>query len=628
MIPLEPSLFKRALFRAVVLQPFFLALLAGVLLWKIDRVLSVFGWSNPLSPVIEQAHKVRELLVNMEFALRGFLTSADVDLFARYHESAAMTPDALRELESRIALNALPGQERALAVLEVTYPAWQRTADELIVAKQCRDETAGSALYAAQLLDSMKNSIRLLVGSEFDLQAERLSDRREAGRLAVAFALLSTLVVGLALSLVARRQLLAVSRSYEQALGDQKRKTGELRDAQSRAEQASRAKDEFLATISHELRTPLNAILTAAHVLKAPALEPSRAHRALELIDRNVKHQARLIEDLLDVSRIVSGKWVLDATVLDLGLVVSEAAQGARPFAEASQLALDISIPEERLAVLGDHGRLLQVFSNVLANAVKFTPPGGRIAISLARDERDAEIRVEDTGIGIAAAVLPRIFDRFEQADGSTTRKHGGLGLGLAIAQHLVMVHRGSIWAESPGENRGTTVRIRLPLHGDTALPALPPASQRLDERGGSELRPLHGLRLMVVDDDRDAREALAMLLSIHGASVVAVGSVSEALARLDDFRADLVLADIAMPDEDGYELLRRLHSRDADREHPTPAIAVTAMAAAADRARVINAGFAVHITKPIDAADLIRVVIMTIAANRSGAWRDLMAQE
>ena len=290
-----------------------------------------------MSPVVEQAHKVRELVVNMEFALRGFLTSGDGDLFARYREAAAKTPEALRELESRIALNALPGQERALAVLEATYPAWQQMADELIVARQCRDEAARSALYAEQLLDSMKNSIRLLVGSEFDLQAARLSDRREAARLAIAFALLSTLVVGLALSLVARRQLLAVSRSYEQALGDQKRKTEELRVAQSRAEQASRAKDEFLATVSHELRTPLNAILTAAHLLKAPALEPSRARRALELIDRNVKHQARLIEDLLDVSRIVSGKWVLDATVLDLGLVVSEAVQEARPFAEAGQ---------------------------------------------------------------------------------------------------------------------------------------------------------------------------------------------------------------------------------------------------------------------------------------------------
>jgi signal transduction histidine kinase/CheY-like chemotaxis protein len=529
-----------------------------------------------------------------------------------------MVPDALRELEARIALNTLPGQERVLAALQRTYPAWQQAADELIDALECRDETARAPLYAAQLLDSMKNSIRLLVGSELDLQAERLSDRREAARLALAVAVLSTLVVGIWLALVARRRLLAVSRSYEQALADQKRKTEDLRIAQSRAEEANRAKDEFLAMLSHELRTPLNTILTAAHVLKTPPAAPEQAKRALELIDRNVKHQARLIEDLLDVSRIVSGKLTLDATVVDLGLVVSEAVQAATPSVEAGKLTVQVSMPGEPLTVLGDHGRLLQVLGNVLGNAVKFTPPGGHIAISLARDGCDAEIRVEDTGVGIAAAALPRIFDRFEQADRSTTRKRGGLGLGLAIAQHLVAIHRGSICVESAGENCGTSVRIRLPLHADTAHSALPSVSNSRNGPGKDGSRPLQGLRLLVVDDDNDAREVLSMLLSIQGATVVAARSVSEAFDRLEDFPADLVLTDIAMPHEDGYEFLHRLRSRGGDRAERTPAIAVTALAGTADRARVINAGFAAYITKPIDSAQLIRAVITTTAANRS----------
>jgi CheY-like chemotaxis protein len=249
---------------------------------------------------------------------------------------------------------------------------------------------------------------------------------------------------------------------------------------------------------------------------------------------------------------------------------------------------------------------------------VKFTPPGGRIAISLARDRYEAEIRVEDTGVGIASAILPRIFDRFEQADRSTTRKQGGLGLGLAIAQHLVAIHRGSIRVESAGENCGTSVRIRLPLHADSAMPALLSVSSAAEEPRNGGSRPLQGLRLLVVDDDSDAREGLSMLLSSQGATVVAAGSVDEAFAKLKDFPADLVLTDIAMPSVDGYELLRRLRSSSADREHATPAIAVTALAAAADRARVINAGFAAYITKPIDSAQLVRAVIMTTAANRS----------
>jgi signal transduction histidine kinase len=447
---LDSSAFKRTLFRAIVLQPLGLAVLAGVLLWKIDRVLSFLGWPEPSSAAIAQAHKVRELLVNMEFGLRGYLASGDPDLFARYREASTMAPEALRELETRVSLNTLPGQEKALALLQSAYPAWQQVADELVSARQCRDESSPAALDAAQLVDSMKASIRTLLGSEFALQAERVSDRREAARLAIAIGLVSTLLVGVVLSLLARRQLAAVSRSYEQALGGQRRKTDELVAARASAEQANRAKDEFLATVSHELRSPLNAILTAAQLLKAPDLAPARARRALDLIDRNVHNQARLIEDLLDVSRIDSGKLTLEETAVDLCAAVRDAVQAAREPAEAAGLALEASIPEERLLVLGDQGRLLQVFGNVLSNAIKFTPAGGRIGVSVARQGDEAEVRVEDTGVGIAPSVLPRIFDRFEQADSSTTRRHGGLGLGLAIARHLVTLHRGSIRPPTP----------------------------------------------------------------------------------------------------------------------------------------------------------------------------------
>ena len=606
MSDLDSTIFRRTLFRAIVLQPLLLGTLAALLLWQIDRVLAMLGWVAPPSPVIEQAHKVRELLVNMEYGLLGYARSGDHDLEAAYFEASKTFGDAMWQLERRVAAEARPQQEKAVERLAAAYPAWERAAKSLLTTEQSAEVTPPSTFAASLSMDAMKSAIVSLIDAEYADQTQRLRDRRRTVRLAIGIALFATLCLGFGVAFAARRRLLALSRTYAEAVADQRLRTDALRAAQAHAEAANRAKDDFLATVSHELRSPLNAVLTASELLKVKGLDETRTRRALELVDRNVKRQARLIEDLLDVSRIVSGKLTIDAGIVELEPIVREALQGVRPAAEAAKLEIDMSVVARPIYIRGDHGRLLQIFTNILANAVKFTGEGGRVSASLAVDGDEAEVRVTDTGMGIPADVLPKIFDRFEQADSSITRKHGGLGLGLAIARHLVTLHGGTIRAESEGAHRGTTFRVRLPMANPLALPALGPNGDGASE---GATHSLADTRILVVDDDPDARDSLAMLLGIHGGRVSRATSVGEALVRLDESSPDVVLTDIAMPGADGYELLREIRARDVARGVRRPVIAVTAMASVEDQARLIGAGFDLHVTKPIDPRELIAAV-------------------
>ena len=609
MSDVESSVFRKALFRAIVLQPLAVAVVAAVLLWKVDSVLSRLGWQVPSSPAIGAAHQVRELLVNMEFGLRGFLQSGDLDLRARYEDASATVPSAVTELAQQVAADPLPGQEKALASLEAALPAWRETARSLVAAGQCTAASAPGAVEAATLMDAMKSSVRAVLESEVAAEAEKTGDRREAARVAIIVALCGAFLLGLVLAVLARRQLFALSRRYQQLLDDQRRTTEEVRAARAHAEDANRAKDELLATVSHELRAPLHAIFAAAELLRFPFADAARTRRAVEVIDRNMKRQARLVDDLLDVSRIVSKKIALQNAAVDLGFVLNEAVQAARGVANAAGLTLNATIEQKPVIVLGDYGRLLQVFGNLLGNAVKFTPRGGRITVSLERRGGDAAIEIADTGIGIRADLLSRIFEPFEQGDKSSTRRHGGLGLGLAIAEQLVAAHKGTIRAESGGENCGTTIHVRLPIHeGPFEAPAPPDEPSR----GADTIRsaPLRGFRVLVVDDDHEAHEAVAMLLAVHGARAVAASSVDEALEKLEGFDADVVLTDVAMPGDDGYALLRRIVEGERGRDRRTPVVAVTAMASAADGARLLQAGFAGHVKKPVDSADLIAAVL------------------
>ena len=376
------------------------------------------------------------------------------------------------------------------------------------------------------------------------------------------------------------------------------------------AQEANRTKDEFMATLSHELRTPLNAMLGWAHMLRSNVLPPDTHRRALDTLERNVRAQAQLVDDLLDVSRIVAGKLQIKSDEVDLAAVVASAADTVRPAAVAKGLTLRVAVDaEQQVIVIGDADRLRQILWNLLTNAVKFTPKHGRIDVELRHADSTASIVVTDSGQGIRRDFLKHVFERFRQADSTTARRHGGLGLGLAIVRHLTEAHGGSVSAESAGEGLGATFTVHLPARAvrrrlDAAVP---------EEAGG---RALAGLRLLLVDDDPDTREVLRTLLELQGASVSVAASAGEALDMLRGRRVDVLLADIGMPEQDGYSLIEAVRALQTP-EAVVPAVAVTAYVSSRDRARASEAGYGWHLAKPVDPEQLVAVVS---AAARSSA--------
>jgi len=384
-------------------------------------------------------------------------------------------------------------------------------------------------------------------------------------------------------------------------------------------EAASRAKDEFLATVSHELRTPLTSILGWARLLNESS-EPSRVKKGIAVIERNARAQAQLIEDILDVSRIVSGKVRLNMTKLEPSAVIRAAVETVRPLADAKQQELQVVSEGSLPVITADEDRLQQVVWNLLSNAVKFTPPGGRIEVQARAADDSLTIEVRDDGPGISAAFLPHVFDRFRQDDNSTTKQHAGLGLGLSIVRHLTELHGGNVTVASPGLGQGACFSVVLPLrpvtptsvllHGEVVehAPSSPEASRAL----------LAGARLLVVDDQHDARELIVTVLEDAGARVTQAHTVRAALAALAQHPTHLVISDIGMPDEDGYSFIARLRSSTPPISE-LPAIAVTAFARAEDRARALDAGFNEHISKPIDPRALVEVAARLVAA-RLGA--------
>ncbi|MDX6694185.1 MAG: hypothetical protein QOF02_1788 [Blastocatellia bacterium] len=378
------------------------------------------------------------------------------------------------------------------------------------------------------------------------------------------------------------------------------------------AQEANRIKDEFLATLSHELRTPLTAVLGWAKLLSTGQLDAEASTRALDTIQRNARAQQQIIEDILDVSRIITGKIRLEVAPVELSSVIEAAMEAVRPAADAKAIQLELSLDKETGLVMGDPARLQQVIWNLLSNAVKFTPHGGRITLRLSEVEAHAQIVVKDTGEGIKAEFLPYVFDRFRQADGSTTRVHGGLGLGLAIVRHLVELHGGTVKAESDGEGHGASFIIALPLSAAKQENEREAESERqlaATETDTALLLDLSGLRVLVVDDEADSLEFLNVSLAGCGAEVCAVTSAAEALAALAEFRPDVLISDIGMPHEDGYTLMRKVRALSPEQGGAIPAAAVTAYARAEDRMRALLAGFQSHIAKPIAPAELVALV-------------------
>jgi signal transduction histidine kinase/CheY-like chemotaxis protein len=449
------------------------------------------------------------------------------------------------------------------------------------------------------------------------------------GGLATLVAIATFGVLGLALlaslfdaRLEANARVLAMSEAT--ALERESLLTRE-RAARDEAERLSAMKDEFLATLSHELRTPLNAILGWSSMLQRGVRDEATLKRGLETIERNARAQGQLIEDLLDMSRIVAGTLRLDPRLIEPARVIEAALATVHPAVLAKRIELRTSLDEEaegkRAEVLGDPNRLQQVMWNLLSNAVKFTPAGGKVEVALTREHGEAVIRVSDSGIGIAPDFLPHVFDRFRQQDASITRRHGGLGLGLSIVKQLVELHGGTISADSSGQDAGTTFIVRLPLAEAAAAP-MPPAPSPLRAAPQDGTADLSGVKVLVVDDAADTLDVLEQILRHSGAAIVSASSAAQALDCLDSERPDVIVSDIGMPETDGLELMRRIRRRAATCGGATPAIALTALTRQDDRDKAFRAGFTDYLAKPVEPAMLV-ASIAHAAAQRQAAPLD-----
>jgi signal transduction histidine kinase/ActR/RegA family two-component response regulator len=395
--------------------------------------------------------------------------------------------------------------------------------------------------------------------------------------------------------------------------------------ARSEAEDANRMKDEFLATVSHELRTPLNAILGWTHMLRGGRLDQATSERALETIERNAKSQAQLVEDILDVSRVISGKLRLNTSLVDLSSVINAAIDSVQLAADSKSIGLEVKLETSARQVLGDAGRLQQVIWNLLSNAIKFTPDNGRVMVRLKQVDSNVTIQVTDTGQGISAEFLPCVFDRFRQADSTSTRRSGGLGLGLSIVRHLVELHGGRVAVESDGEGRGTTFLITLPLPrkqtGELRPGVLEALTRKVETTRSaprSSLPSLAGVNILLVDDDADTLHFMEVMLQENGAQVETASSAAEALELIRWYRPQVFVFDLAMPDEDGFTLLKKVRESEVDQLKPIPAIALTANVRIEDRVRALSSGFSMFVPKPVELDELVVAIANLVGVSHS----------
>jgi PAS domain S-box-containing protein len=383
------------------------------------------------------------------------------------------------------------------------------------------------------------------------------------------------------------------------------------------AQEANRVKDDFLAVLSHELRTPLNAIVGYSRLMRGHMLPPDQVTRAVETLERNARWLTQIVDDVLDVSRIVSGKIRLDVQIVEPASVIDNAVATMQPAADAKGVRLQTLIDPRVGPISGDPDRLQQIVWNLVSNSVKFTPKGGRVQIRLERVNSHIEIVVSDTGIGIDKEFLPHVFERFRQKDAGSTRRTGGLGLGLSIVKHLVEMHGGSVHAASGGEDQGTTFTVRLPMM--IVQPGTVEKQHPLSERRNplQQLADLDGVRVLAVDDDADALGLLKDVLEAAGAEVATASSAAAAMEAIAAFEADVLVADIGMPDVDGYELIRQIRSSSDERVRDVPAAALTAFARSEDRTRALQSGFEMHLAKPVDPGELVASVATLVRRYR-----------
>jgi signal transduction histidine kinase/ActR/RegA family two-component response regulator len=392
----------------------------------------------------------------------------------------------------------------------------------------------------------------------------------------------------------------------------------------SEVEAVSHLKDEFLATVSHELRNPLAPILTWTQLLRSGTLDKEKSRRALEVIERNVTSQTQLIDDLVDVSRVVSGKFRLDVRPIDLVPVIKAASDSQMPASDARHIRLQLVLDERAGLISGDSERLQQVMWNLISNAIKFTPKGGSVQVVLQRAESHVEVSVSDSGIGIDSEFLPHVFEPFRQGTRGSMRRHGGLGLGLSIVRHIVELHGAEITADSEGLDRGSKFTIKFPLLATVRENGEPVRRHPIagDSIGNARLERLDGIRVLVVDDEPTASEALQVLFNSCGAEARVADSAAEALAVFEAWQPDVLISDIAMPGEDGYSLIQKIRLRPAERGGATPAVALTAYAKIEDRVSILAAGFQMYLSKPADPNELVAVVGSLAKGRRLGGPR------
>jgi signal transduction histidine kinase/DNA-binding response OmpR family regulator len=379
--------------------------------------------------------------------------------------------------------------------------------------------------------------------------------------------------------------------------------------ARTEAERANRAKDQFLATLSHELRTPLSAILGWSQLVRTGKLEEKQMARAFETIERNARSQSQLIDDLLDVTRIITGKLQIELRQVDLAKVIEAAIDSVRPAYETKEIRFKLAGEQGPILVRGDANRLQQIFWNLFSNAIKFTPSSGKVSVKVKRHGAHVGVSITDTGIGIDDNFLPFIFERFRQADGSTTRSHGGLGLGLAIVRHLVELHTGEVKVESAGPGQGSTFTVMLPLAAAPAKVSVEAAFSDRDGRTADYANALNGMRILVVDDEADSRDLLSAILTRCGGEVKCSESAAEALQAFKDWEPDVLVSDIGMPVQDGYSLIKSLRKLRSKRAKKIPAVALTAYATSEDRAKALAAGFQIHLAKPVEPKSLVKSI-------------------
>jgi signal transduction histidine kinase/ActR/RegA family two-component response regulator len=608
---LDQKTFRSVTRRAVAIPFILVAVFATFMLWQLDSRINDAAWVDHTDRAIALGQEVSFDFAESSASLRGYLLVGGEPMLARFQDAYRAALDDLRTLGAKVSDN--PDQVALLESVVRLGGQWKEYADKEVALKETEGDYRSVIRSGATIhgMTDIQSKLSKFVSVEGDLRTKRSAISGRGTFYSVIFLSAASLMVGSLLALLARRDVETVAAMFETAL---KNEAG----ARAQAEEASRAKDEFLGTVSHELRNPLNSVLMWARALQGGESRPDRMKRGLEAIERGARSQAEMIEDLIDTARIESGKLRLDVRPIELAPLIEAAIETVLPAAENKQIRIQSVLDTNTGRVAGDAQRLQQVFWNLLSNAVKFTPKEGRIQVQLERINSHVEVSVSDTGRGIDSAELPKIFERFWQADSAARREYRGLGLGLSIARNILELHGGSISASSDGVDKGATFRVRLPI---MIAAELSPSIRRHPTAGDgistTASTRLDGISVLAVDDERDAGLAIKALLEGFGAEVRVANSADQALLMLDGWTPDVIVSDIGMPGKDGIELMREIRKTDAALGREIPALALTAYGRVDDKIKIIEAGFQAHVIKPVDASELA-AVIASLAGRRS----------